>query len=69
MRKKEPTPREIRELQIRIIDLETKISTLEKKGARMRPMDLISMSFFATVTSAIIVITIMLILFLKIKLI
>jgi hypothetical protein len=68
MTKKEVKPREIRELQIRIIDLETKIANMEKKGARIRPVDLISMSFFATVNSAIIVVSIVLLLFLRMKL-
>ncbi len=68
MTKKEVKPREIRELQIRIIDLETKIAKMEKKGARIRPVDLISMSFFATVNSAIIVVSIVLLLFLRMKL-
>jgi hypothetical protein len=66
--KKDAQPRDIRELQIKIMDLEKKISVLEKKGARIRPMDLISMSFFATVNSAIIVVTIVLLLFLRMKL-
>ncbi|GBE19059.1 MAG TPA: hypothetical protein ENH13_06960 [Euryarchaeota archaeon] len=68
MTKKEVTPREIRELQIRIIDLETKLANMEKKGARVKPVDLISMSFFATINSAIIVISIVLLLFLRMKL-
>ncbi len=68
MIKKEVKPREIRELQIRIIDLETKIASMEKKGARIRPVDLISMSFFATVNSAIIVVSIVLLLFIRLKL-
>jgi hypothetical protein len=67
--KEEPTPREIRELQIRIIDLENKISSLEKKGAKIRPVDLFSISFFAAVNSAIIVVSIILLLFLRMKLI
>lgn len=65
--KREPSSREIRELQLRIIDLESKISSLEKKGARIRPIDLISMSFFAAVNSAIIVVSIILLLFLRMK--
>ncbi len=68
MMKKEVTPREIRELQLRIIDLETKLATMEKKGARIKPIDLISMSFFATINSAIIVISIVLLLFIRMKL-
>jgi hypothetical protein len=68
MTQKEVKPREIRELQIRIIDLETKIANMEKKGARIRPVDLISMSFFATVNSAIIVVSIVLLLFIRLKL-
>ncbi len=68
MMKKEVTPREIRELQIRIIDLETKLANMEKKGARIKPIDLISMSFFATINSAIIVISIVLLLFIRMKL-
>jgi hypothetical protein len=62
MSKREPSPREIRELQLRIIDLENKITTLEKKGARIRPIDLISISFFAAINSAIIVVSIILLL-------
>ncbi len=68
MAKKEPSPREIRELQIRIIELENKLSTLEKKGARLRPLDLVSVSFFATINSAIIVVSIILLLFIRMKL-
>gem|GEM_PF-4009702 len=68
MTKKEVTPREVRELQIRIIGLETKLATMEKKGARVKPVDLISMSFFATINSAIIVITLVLLLFVRMKL-
>jgi hypothetical protein len=67
-RKKEPSSREVRELRLKIIDLESKLSALEKKGARIRPIDLISMSFFATVNSAIIVVSIILLLFLKMNL-
>jgi hypothetical protein len=62
MSKREPSPREIRELQLRIIDLENKITTLEKKGARIRPIDLVSISFFAAINSAIIVVSIILLL-------
>lgn len=68
MRKKEPVSRDVRELQLKIIDLENKLATLEKKGARIRPIDLITISFFATINSAIIVVTILLLLFLKMKL-
>jgi hypothetical protein len=67
--KKEASPREIRELQLRILELEDKISALEKKGARVRPVDIISISFFAAVNSAIIVVSIILLLFLRMKLI
>jgi hypothetical protein len=67
--KKEPTPKEIRQLQLRIIELEQKLSSLEKKGARIRPLDLISVSFFAAVNSAIIVVSIVLLLFLRLKII
>ena len=67
--KREPTPREIRELQIKIIDLENKVSVLEKKGVRLRPVDLISISFFAAINSAIIVVSIILLIFLRMKLI
>ncbi|MEE9610410.1 MAG: hypothetical protein V3W19_04120 [Desulfatiglandales bacterium] len=67
MTKKEVKPREVRELQIRIIDLETKLANMEKKGARIRPVDLISMSFFATISSAIVVVSIVLLLFLRMK--
>jgi hypothetical protein len=69
MTKKEASPREIRELQLRILELEDKISTLEKKGARVRPVDIVSISFFAAVNSAIIVVSIILLLFLRMKLI
>jgi len=65
--KKDSTPAEIRELQLRLLDLENKVSQLEKKGARLRPIDLISMSFFAAINSAIIVISILLLLFLRMK--
>ncbi len=63
--KKEYTPREIRQLQLQLLDLENKVSNLEKKGARIRPIDLISMSFFAAVNSAIIVVSILLLLSLR----
>ncbi len=63
--KKEYTPREIRQLQLQLLDLENKVSNLEKKGARIRPIDLISMSFFAAVNSAIIVVSIILLLSLR----
>lgn len=67
--KNEASPREISELQLRILELEDKISALEKKGARVRPVDIISISFFAAVNSAIIVVSIILLLFLRMKLI
>lgn len=68
-KKQEPTPAsELRELQLRIIELENKVQSFEKKGARVRPIDLVSMSFFATVNSAIIVVSIMLIIFIRMKL-
>lgn len=55
---KEP---DIKELQMKLMELESKISKLERTGARVRPSDLFSMSFFAAVNSAIIVISILLI--------
>jgi len=64
---KDMTPREIVELQAKLIDLENKVSSLEKVGAKLRPIDLISMSFFATVNSAIIVVSIIFLLFLRMK--
>lgn len=61
-------PNELRELKLKIMELEKKIQSFEKKGARIRPIDLVSMSFFATVNSAIIVVSIMLLIFIKLKL-
>ncbi len=59
---KEP---DIKELQTKIMELENKVSKLESTGARVRPADLVSMSFFAAVNAAIIVISILLIISLK----
>jgi len=55
---KEP---DIKQLHLKILELETKVSKLERTGARVRPADLFSMSFFAAVNAAIIVISILLI--------
>jgi hypothetical protein len=49
------------------IDMETRISGIEKKGAKIKPIDLISTSFFATINSAIIVVSLLLIMLFKSK--
>ncbi len=54
-------------LALKMIGLEKKILDIEKKGARIRPLDLFSIAFFATMTSAIIVFGIILLLILKTK--
>jgi hypothetical protein len=62
--KAEYPARDIRKLQLRLIELENKLSNLEKKGTRIKPRDLISMAFFATVSSAILVVSLVLLLLL-----
>jgi hypothetical protein len=65
--KNELKGRDVREIQLRILDMETRISGIEKKGAKIKPIDLISTSFFATINSAIIVVSLLLIMLFKSK--
>jgi hypothetical protein len=67
--KSELSKKDLRRLHIKLIDLEKKLNSLEKKGTKIKPLDLISIAFFATINSAIIVVSIVLLLLLKTKLI
>jgi hypothetical protein len=67
--KNELSSRDLARLNHKVIELENKLAKIEKKGARIKPIDLISMSFFATISSAIMVVSIVLLLLLKTKLI
>jgi hypothetical protein len=67
--KNELSSRDLARLNHKVIELENKLAKIEKKGARIKAIDLISMSFFATISSAIMVVSIVLLLLLKTKLI
>jgi len=60
---------EVEKLKLTVIDLQNKIAKLEKKGAAVRLCDFFSISFLATMTSALIVLSLVLLIFIKIRLV
>lgn len=51
---------DIEALMIKASELERKIGKIERKGAKIRPVDLIGISFFAAINSSIIIMSILL---------
>ncbi len=51
---------EIQAMMVKLSELEGKLKSIENKGAKIRPVDLIGISFFAAINSSIIVMSILL---------
>jgi hypothetical protein len=63
--KSELTRRDVRRFNLKLIDLNQKLTRIEKKGVGLKPKNLISIAFFATINSAIIVVTVVMFMLLK----
>lgn len=63
-----PYEEKVRKLELEVIDLQNRLEKMEKKGVALRVCDYFSISFLSTITSALIVLSLVLLIFLKIKL-
>jgi hypothetical protein len=63
--KNELSRKDVRRINLKLIDLEQKLSRMEKNGVGLKLKNLISIAFFATINSAIIVVSIVLFMLLK----